>query len=442
MEGKSIDKIHGDILSGLNTLQFNEFEGLNLSKTLYNESYYSLTRPKCEIIKQLLGSILFNGPKLLFSIKGNELLMITYDYQRNDHRSYWEAILALFPNYDEIFITDNLSLREKVHLRGLLSRSKRLIKYFSKLVFINNMTARIYLASRLTIQYLVLKKVKRVLPNYKTAICFYDGGFCESVIMSYLKTKGCLTVTNQHGQPLFRDKQSDRMNQSQILNVISDCFFAKGRFTQIQLAKAGYQTDRVKIVGDIISEAMSQAPSRVDKSVFGVLLDCPTYNFASMSNRRMIEFAKQISKDLNNKYIIRSHPQETPERYKNLIDGNCVGMYGKEMRLNEIFELIDFSLFHASAVYLDLLKANIRGYQVDCGIEFPIVMDNSDVVHDKAELIEQVKTWKELLPEERENSIKNRLKDYIECTGEEAKEIYSKTIYRFLNDPNQHVEVQ
>lgn len=82
--------------------------------------------------------------------------------------------------------------------------------------------------------------------------------------------------------------------------------------------------------------------------------------------------AKKIAHTMNMRYIVKTHPTELEGKYEMCIDGNCIEVCNKNIKLEEVFEKIDFGIIHASATYVDLYLYGLRCFRLKSEIAYPI----------------------------------------------------------------------
>ena len=382
-------------------------EGYNVSQILFNETVYCFNVSLKGLLKLFIKSLLFKNYVLECKIERKDILLLYSKNYRKDHDGYWEKIKEDVTEYDSVTIL--VSEKKKLDLERFI----RNIEYFQQsmkgLKEINSIKDRVFFASKLVERKKVLDdiEIKKLTP--KVVMCFSDNSVDENVLMQYFKSINAITVTNQHGLCIFQSYEYDRLNQSQILNFKCDYFLARGYKQKEQFLLAGYDSDRIKVVG-YIGDVSKEIPIQ-NNNCIGIYLDCPTNPCSKTNNERMINCAKQIAKTLKISYLIKCHPQDSIENYQDLIDDSCVGIYGKETTLNETFEKVDICMTHASATYVDVYMYGLRCLKMNSDIRYPIATkeDEFDSVDCAVELICK---WKAKSINEQKQYIKSIREEY------------------------------
>lgn len=401
---KETDVIQKKYLDTFENIHIREFADYSLIKLIFNETYY-VQQITCKMfLKNFFLDMFTKRPILDYEIKGNELLLLSERFYRNDHDQYWKIICDVFPEKDLVTILSYQSMRDVIKN---LSVGKCFHKYFIykniyiQLEEIPNNLHRKYFALQLMRLKLFEKRLDEFELCPKVAMCFFDSGFYENLAMQYFKNKDAITITNQHGQPVFRTWNEDRLNQSQILNFKCDYFLAKGEYTKEQFKKAGFDEKSIKIIGNLFYDYPKYKND--EKEYFGVFLDCPTFDFSDETNKQLIEISNVISEKYNLKYYIKLHPQDVGEKYVNRISQNCIGIYDKNYKLDDVFSEISFGILHASAVYLDLINANIKCFRLNSEVDFPLVENELDLFENIEEFDRNIVLWKQKTDSEKQS---------------------------------------
>lgn len=420
------NKEHLTYLNLLRSVRLDSIPAIDLSKALYLDSLYVLDLSWLKIIKALIRNCFFNIPELDIKIKGNSILMLTTIHARNDHDPYWNSIKALFPAYDEIIINDRFTIREyleKISFRGITDRIKRYRKAYSALKVIEKKGHRSYLASKAVRCEKYINAVQDLVRNVKIVIAFCDTYLFENVMIQMMQSKGAVCITNQHGQPVFLGWDKDHLNQSQILNFSSDYFIAKGSFSKTQFVKAGFDEKKIIVLGSMNKSAYKPCIHH-PQNLFGVFTDCILYDFADDTNRKLIEMAEAISGQLDMSYFIKVHPSDTSSAFHRFVSHRCIGIYKDEYTNEELFGKIEFGMISASAIYLDMLYANVKCYQLQTEISFPIVEPQADIFESREQFIDKYFSWKRLPIAEKEQYFAKQQREYGFCenTGQKIQD--------------------
>lgn len=429
------NKKHLIYLNLLKSVRLDSFPAIDLSKALYLDSLYVLDLGWLKILKALIRNCFFDIPELEIKIKGNALLMLTTIHARNDHDSYWNSIKALFPAKDEIIINDRFTIREyleNISLKGIINRIKSYRKAYRALKVIENKAHRSYLASKAVRCEKYINAVQDLVRNTKVVIAFCDTYLFENVLIQLMQSKGAVCITNQHGQPVFLGWDKDHLNQSQILNFSSDYFIAKGSYSKRQFVKAGFDETRIIALGSM-NKAAYKLCAHHPQNLFGVFTDCILYEFADDTNRKLIEMAEAISEQLNMSYFIKVHPSDTSAGFHRFVSHRCIDIYKDEYTNEELFEKIEFGMISASAIYLDMLYANVKCYQLRTEITFPIVESQTDIFDSIEQFTDKFFAWKQLSVVEKELYFAEQQREYGSCedTGEKIQD-FVKSITNHL----------
>lgn len=389
------DILHGQIISILDELTFKDTKFYKWSSILFNDIGYSFDIKYRYILKQLIIKLFFG----YFKIQKNDynlekIMLFTIKYNRNDHDGYWEKFKKISGVQYEIELKYNengIRLNDKI-----LPDTINFMKIFCSLNRINLLKSRIWISIQILNAQNIIKELERIDAKCKSVIMFYDGGFEGNIVSQFYKQQGATTITLQHGQCLYRDKNHDRINQSVILNFISDYCICKGEFAKKQFIKAGFDESRLLALGnlDFVDGLNEGIITDDEKKVFCIFLDTPSYPFYKESTKQLIDVANSFCEKFNFIYFIKPHPADKEKSYLESIDRKyCKEILDSNHSLEEIGEKNDFSIFHASAIYADLLLRNIKAYKLETEIDFDIVLDEFDTFTSIDELHEKNEIW-------------------------------------------------
>lgn len=391
------DVLHKKYLDILSTVKSKILPGYDLGLVLYNEAWYAIEKRK-SIYKELLKSMPIRPCSFDVKIIGQDLLTIATFLGRPDHDSYWNAICDDAGNHDNITLLypkDAKSFIKNVDILGVSIRLHWFNLFFKELEGIKPFRNRVYLTLQLVKRKWVLSEIESMNLSHRLVMCFFDGNPDESLLMLYFKKNGAITVTNQHGQPLFRSFDYDRLNQSQILGFKCDCFLAKGEFTRRQFAAAGVDQERILLLG-VVGDRNNHndlQTSRKSYPVIGLLLDSPTLPFSNEVNSKIISITQNVAHKLNGKFFIRIHPLDTADNYSyNVGDAHCLGIYDNRIPLDKLLLLCDVTVIHATASYLDSYKNRVRAFKYKSDVYFPIAKEE-DEFKTEDELFALINSW-------------------------------------------------
>lgn len=424
------DVVQGNYLELLNGVQSKLFPGLNLKIGLFNEAWYCQKFSIRQVFDMLIHALLIDQYRVLSEISNNNILTIYTKNYRDDHDGYWEHIKKSIGEHDEVtIVTNKKHIIKKIHICRIIKRFFWLITALRELGNRFDKKDRLYLAIRIVERKQTLDDIEKLNLSPKAVMCFFDSAPNESILMQYFKNKGAVTLTNQHGQPVFRNPKIDRLNQSQILNFSSDYFLAKGEYTKRQFERAGVSSNKIRIVGSAVP-TLSLDYKQNNTKLFGVFLDTPAYEFALKTNREVLKFAENISEKIGYKYVIKLHPSDMVDNYSDIKMNYCKNVFAPKSKLQDAFENIEFGIFNASSVYVDMLLNRIKSYQVKTEIDFPIVESDLDIVYSIEDFCIKHEKWSVLKAEEKSYYIEKTIRTYIDGTD------YNIRIRDFLKEIN------
>lgn len=390
------DNMHGQIISILEKLAFEDTSSYRWNTILFNDIGYSFNVKYRTIIKQLFIKLFTDNFDIIkYNHNNEDKMLFTIKYNRKDHDGYWEKFKQISKIQHEIEIKYNkgrIRLNDKI-----LDDVVEFKKIFLSLNKINLFKSKIWLSIQIFSAQKIIKKLEIINANCKYIFMFYDGGFEGNIVSQYYKQQGATTITLQHGQCLYRDKNHDRINQSVILNFISDYCLCKGEFAKKQFVKAGFDESRLLPLGnlDFVEGLKEGNITEVGKKAFCIFIDTPSYPFYKESTKQLIDVANLFCEEYDFIYLIKPHPADKKKRYLESIDKKyCKEILDSNHSLDEIGTRIDFSIFHASAIYADLLLRHIKSYKLETEIDFDIVLNKFDTFRSIDELHEKNQIWR------------------------------------------------
>lgn len=414
------DTLHGRYLDILGKTRITFLKNYNMKQLLYNECMYAIESKPLLSIKAVIKRLLTSYALYDVFITNSDLLLFSVVYHRQDHDDYWEKFKLLFSKYNSVQVDFLAHKSSKINLKRFGSRIVTFRRLSKELFCINEIKNRLYLASRLLEIIEFKQKLDKLKIQPKVVVCFFDGELYSNFAVQYYKNIGAITVTNQHGQPLFRSWFNDRLNQSQILNFHCDYFIAKGKFTKRQFVNADIEEKHIVVLGGL-NENSSCDRNFQEIKTFGLFLDCPLLPFASESNIKLIETAEEISEKTGYYYLIKLHPYDKKDNYMKYQNLHCKTIYHTERRLTDIFSEIDFGVLHASAIYIDLISSWKKAYKYESDIYFPITENEQDLFASPDELTNKMKLWKDKSIAEKIEFLSDEQKYYNDCDGSEVR---------------------
>lgn len=408
------DIIQREYLVVLKNRTLKIFPGMSMEKILWNEAFFCQNAKWWEVIKRNVKAIFFYVPNLKINVNGLNLLCIYTKNYRPDHDLYWERIKEDAGVHDDITI---LHGKMKIDVGLILRKIKWYCNVFKELSGVGSIKDRLFLSSQLVIRKCVFEEIKYMNLNPKVVMCFFDSSPDENVLMQYFKQKNAITITNQHGQPIFRSWDYDRVNQSQILNFKCDYFFAKGNMQVKQFLKAGFDEKRIIPIGVI--DRQVKIKGYRETNCFCIYLDTPGFDFSVWSNTMMIKIANEISDKSGMRYYVKPHPADNCLNYSGLIGRNCLEIFDSKMTLIESFKHIDFAIIHASSTYVDAYLHGVRCFKMKTPIPFPISFYKDDFENTE-EICRKISEWKSMAKSERYDYI-SKIKKMYDCGWEKGR---------------------
>lgn len=431
MKPSDFDNRQTQILKNIKNSNIRDLENIDVSRLMFNVSGEALKTTKYASIKKLIRTVLFDVIKVEYSVTDSNLpLVITYDYHREDHTNYWEKFKSIVAEYNEIYIEEgrkNYSrVRKPCEIINVIThylRTKR------QLVNIENSTIRRVLATNLAELINFKRKLDRHKFNCQSAFIFFDGNRVENLVVQTLRNCGVTVATMQHGQPVFHGLDTDRINQTMILNFTSDYIMVTGEFSKKQFMLGGIIEEQIFVGGSLRNIKGVTDTSEKD---FAVFLDCPTNPNAARDNKELIECAKQISELLGSHFVIKCHPQDSPQNYADFseIRGTFVP---KGISIEKTLEGKGFGILHASGVYLDIISEGTKAFCYVNDTDFPLVEKGIDSFTTTTELIDKIEEW-DSYSDTKKREYMNRIIDYYLCPYD-VKNRY-KAFVKKLNTPD------
>lgn len=404
-------------------LQLEELLGIDLTRLLYLENIYVFNSTFLSIIKRMIKLFFFDCPELYFDVHGKKLLIIDTRYHRPDHDSYWERYIGLFNDFDRIIHDDTYSKKTILKKFRPCSFFRKYVTYkkiYGELFAYKNKSHRKYFSIVLTNICEYKRKIKKMRINPKVVLLFFDANIFENYMVQELRKKGTVSITNQHGQPVFRGIDIDMLNQSQIFNFTSDFFVAKGEFAREQFIKAGVKDSRIRVLGGF--EVGKTIQTLSDERLFGVYLDTPGYDFAKTSNAKILQLAQNISEKLNMQYFVKVHPSDDPKNYESYINfKNCQKFVKNEVPLVDLVDSMQFGILHVSSVYVDIVLRNRKAFKMMSDEPFPLVERELDRFSSMEELIDKYSLWCSKSEEEKTEYFDSLRKRYLWSEGFEER---------------------
>ena len=391
MKQSDFDNRQTHILNIIKSSNIRGLENIDISRLLFNVSGEALKTTKYESNKKLIRTVLFDVIKAEFSVTDSNLpLVITYDYHREDHTNYWRKFKSFVADYNEIYIEEGRKNYSRVRKLGeIVFVIKHYLRAKRQLVNVENSTVRRVLATNLAELIAFKRKLEKHKINCRSAFIFFDGNRVENLLVQMLRNCGVTVATMQHGQPVFHGSDCDRINQTMILNFTSDYIMVTGEFSKKQFMLGGIPEEQIFVGGSLRNIKGIADTSGKD---FAVFLDCPTNPNAARDNKELIECAKRISELIGSHFVIKCHPQDSPQNYADFSEKRGA-FVPKGTSIEKTLKGKGFGILHASGVYLDIISEGTKAFCYVNDTDFPLVEKGMDSFSTTTELIDKIEEW-------------------------------------------------
>ncbi len=387
-----IDKKQTRMLEELKNINISEFAGYELQKLLFNTTMEAIQMPVKKTVKEAVKSILGNKYKFEFVEENpdNRHLIFTVNYNRSDHKKSWEQYKQVLDSYDEIYFDRvGFDINRRLPARQIFKSVVTFIKFCIGMKIHCTFKEKLVLVSHLVELYRLKQELDNFELKYGLMTQFFDGSEHENLFAQYCKMRGIITVTLQHGQPIFTSNEHDRWNQTMLLNFTSDYVIVPGEFSKKQYELAGVASGHIKLLGSLRELKKVQ---KKNYDVFLVLLDCPAYEWAVESNKEMLRLACSIAEKFNIKFRVKCHPQDSPciyaeyvSEYGEILDNTVV--------IDKALENVDFTIIHISGAYLDALAYGVKSFCYTNEIPHKLIEFEQDRFREVKELEQKVGDW-------------------------------------------------
>lgn len=384
----------------LENVNLSLFPGMNSKQILFNECLYCQMNKGKNWLKIVIKNLFFVHEKMEMDLKSSPILCLYTKNYRNDHDGYWEKIKADIGSYNTITFLTKLSYH--IDWKNLHKKLDWFFISMRELSCISNIKDRVYMSVMLAARKWMFEEVKKFELKPKLVMTYFDSGPDENVLVQYFKQQGAITVTNQHGIGIFKSWNYDLMNQSQILNFKSDFFLARSEKQKEEFERAGFDGNRIIVVGYIGNKELRVKLNHT--GVLGLFLDTPSMPLSEQASITLIKFVEDISKKMKFKYIVKCHPNDDVHKYKKMVSEKCIGIYGKEISVQESFEMVDIGIVHTSSTYVDAYEYGIRCLKYCSDAYFPISV-KEDEFRTCEELENKLNLWNVKPENEKEEYI-------------------------------------
>lgn len=416
-----------ELLNILKSLEIKDFEKIRLDKVLYNISGESVKSNVKKAVKSALKRCLFNSYVYNIKVSSKKIILFSYDYKRSDHRNSWNQIKKLINSYDELCITDRkFDIHNVLKLDEIINSIILLKKYYKELVAVKSKKDKLFLASYLVEAERFKKDIEKLNLKNEVSIMYFDGGFYENLFTQIMRKNRKITITMQHGQPVFHGLDTDRINQTMILNFSSDYIIVPGEFSKKQFLKGGVFKDSIKVLGTLKE---IKPYERKNNQCFSVILDCPTNINAININNYIIQIAEKLAKKLNVKYYIKVHPSDSISHYE-------INKYLHAMEwrgcIDDCIEQTDYSIIHFTGAYVDALAKHHKCFVLYQNEQYPFCDNESEIFFNYEDLYIKVCDWKGQTDDCQENYLDEKIDYYL--SPKDAKRRHKKFIFGLIGE--------
>ncbi|WP_299004348.1 hypothetical protein [uncultured Caulobacter sp.] len=203
-----------------------------------------------------------------------------------------------------------------------------------------------------------------LLLQRRRLVTFCDAFPLDNLIAQMAKVQGVHTVTAQHGQYRLLDKTNMSADAEAYANFVSDCMLCWGEATRAEFSRVGIERSRFCVTGWIRKwDGLSSVPRPMaGQKLFGVMLNGAN---GMSANLALLEAAKEVSRSVGLRYLVRAHPHTKLDSLRPLIDENCEDIV--HMGIHEYLSMVSFSLGHMSGAIVEVLEVLHPTYLFDDG---------------------------------------------------------------------------
>ncbi len=406
----NLDNIYREILEQLKGVKISQLSEYKMDQLLYTSIYEAANISVKSTLKIILKTLASECLEFKADITKQPLVMFTMNYHRQDHTQMWEKFKSLFSEYDEIKCDYESAYKNALPLGKIMASIVEYIKVYPQLKNIKDKKIRLHFAAYIVEMIRFKQKLDKLDLRHKVMPQYFDGSRYENFIRQYCEKKGIITVTLQHGQAVFKGKETDIYHQTIFLNFTSDYILLPGEFAKKQYLLSGADKESLIVTGTLRD---IKPLSSDDHESFLVLLDCPTSHEAEKVNDQLIQYANTIAKRFEKKYKLKCHPIDDPKKYESYI-----GMYGeiveKGVVIWEALQNIDFAILHISGAYLDALSVGVKAFCMELDNENSSLVEMElDKFNSIEDLTEKITVWNQMSNGEQERYYESVVEYYL-----------------------------
>lgn len=421
------ERRQSEILSKLENVELEDLPGYRIRNILFNSIEPLFHCSRIQWIFRLVKRLLFDSANLVYVQKQSKLLLISYRYERADHESYWEIVKKLFEKESELTVTDNA--RKLISIWHWKVSIKKYFLFLKKLENAGVDNTRVVLAADLVRTFRLINKLDKLNISASASIMLFDGNCIENTIVQYLANRGIETVTMQHGQPVFHGFNTDFLNQTMILNMTADYVIVPGEFSKKQFIAGGISEKRIKVLGTL---KKMNSYVEIKNNEFTVFLNCPTLRFAKKANFDLIRTAERIAERKKYLYIIKLHPLDNIDNYKEIAITYGRLEAGRSL-IQDVIRNSSFSLLNFSGVYIDIIANGHKAFVLNKYIDYCVADSDMDCFTDSDDLERKINKWEKMNIDDKKHYIKEIQGYYLESQNsiEKHKKFISGLIESF-----------
>ena len=420
------DELHISYINLLNEIEIENLRAIRIGDLMYSEIWYLLNKSQAQIEKETCFLLTKNCISAEYHEgKNGQFLLLSYYRGRSERDNYWKRVVSFFPDACEVIAHDLRTTEGHCDSFSLFEQKENTTLFEHYCIELNSIESEIhkkYLAAFLLVQTKWLTFIEKRLVDKKLLICYFDGGFFENIAVQIAKRKQIVTISCQHGQPIFQSKKFDLINQAQILNFKSDYFIATNLHTVDQFEKAGVDKNKIIEIGCFKDVRDLSEDRNVEKNTLCLFLDSPSLPFSNDTNREMINFVQEFASRANCRIFVKPHPLDQLTNQNSPFVNENITVLNPRESLDACLSATEFAICHASSVYLDLCERGIKSFVWASDQHYyPITDLSEDFVFSVDELVHKIKEWRKTGKEEQ-LLMKNRTRDHVlNVTGAKEK---------------------
>jgi hypothetical protein len=329
------------------------FEGFNLSSIVFSLSEHD--RVSNEIYqKSFIILILkcFLDSHKWFLKKGTSKILFFNDSTRKQNKKMVDDLSKIVKDRNSIYRegVKNFNIKDGLKVLNLLFIWKKELKNTPLSMNQKKMVLNLLIGLKKYDYFLE----KSILGKINLLVVFYDANSWGNFMVQKYRNKGILTSTLSHGIVLA-EKDTNILDYSgvELKGFSSDYFLAWNNFTLSEAKKQHIDINKFKVLGVPHFVNFNKKACRIKNKTFGVIFENRS---GDEFNVKILNYAKEISKELDYNFVVRYHPTFVGNEYDYLIK-DCSNYIGVD-KSNTIFEYsnsVEFSIVANSTVFIELI---------------------------------------------------------------------------------------